>query len=80
MDKNPINDEDSDLIQVNSFSAPGRLSRIQFDNLHGLSKIEMKKLNFGEYVDVVQTAMLQEYVKAFLYKLKELYFMRKIKP
>lgn len=73
-------DNDADLIQINGFQAPGRLSRINFDNLHGLSRNEMKKLNFGAYVDVIQTSLLQDCVRALVYKLKELYFMRKIKP
>lgn len=80
MGKIQTGQDNTDLIQINGFQAPGRMSRIQFENLHGLSRNEMKKLNFGDYVDVVQTSMLQECVRALLYKLKELYFMRKVKP
>lgn len=42
--------------------------------LHGSSKY------LGQYVDVVQSAELNQAVKSLIYKLKELYFIRKIKP
>lgn len=37
-------------------------------------------MNVREYVDMIQTEELVESVKNLLYKLKELYFIRKIKP
>lgn len=38
---------------VNGAFAPGSQDRVEFSNLHGLTRTEMRKLNFGEYVDVV---------------------------
>ena len=55
-------------------------SQLSFGNLHGLSRKDHKRLQLREYVDMVQTEDLSEGVKALLYKLKELYFIRKIKP
>ena len=55
-------------------------SELSFGNLHGLSKKDHKRLKLREYVDMIQTDDLKEGVKALLYKLKELYFIRKIKP
>jgi hypothetical protein len=53
---------------------------VSMANLHGLSNKMLKKMRFGQYVDVTQTEELTDGVKQLIYKLKELYFTRKIKP
>ena len=55
-------------------------SLIEFQNLHGFTKQELKYNKLREYVDMHQTPELQHQVRSLLYKLKELYFIRKTKP
>ena len=50
---------------------------ISFTNLHGVSN---KKFRLREYVDVMQNKELVQAVKDLLYKLKELFYNRKMKP
>lgn len=68
-------DTDSDQ-EVKKKSLP----KLDFNNLHMLSKHERKRLNLREYVDMKQDEELAFAVRNLLYKLKELYFIRKTKP
>jgi hypothetical protein len=70
--KDPLPDQDDEERDYESL--------IEFQNLHGLTKSEMKHMKLREYVDLQQTEDLQMAVKGLLYKLKELYFIRKTKP
>lgn len=51
-----------------------------FQGVHSLSAKEKKQGRIREYVDVIQSPELESAVRNLLYKLKELYFIRKTKP
>lgn len=65
--------EEEDVGQVDYYDD----DLISFTNLHGVSN---KKFRLREYVDVSQSKNLVQAVKDLLYKLKELFYNRKMKP
>ena len=55
-------------------------AELNFNNLHNLNAKERNRLKLREYVDMKQDNDLGLAVKDLLYKLKDLYFIRKTKP